>query len=282
MGCPGSKASIEFRGRGVTIAPWPAAPAITPHSTSTRILLVGHSCGFNSTFEFFGSTLCVPKQPVTKITMFAAVMAVSLGIMATDAPCDILAAHGTPCVAAHSVVRALFQGYSGPLYQVVRTTDRKSLNISLVPGTGYADAAAQSTFCSAPETTPNAAQSDRKRGVNVNATVNAMTAPSGAEKKGQTHAEIPWAPGPCCGFENCPDRCDQRSPGACPAVPGCVGCASCGTPTHVPPLATCMITRIFDQTGNGNHLHVVGQPSGLEPVSAVDVSPYHRAFFQSH
>ena len=27
-----------------------------------------------------------------------------------------------------------------------------------------------------------------------------------------------------------------------------------------------MITRIFDQSGNGNHLHVVGQPSGLEPV----------------
>ena len=27
-----------------------------------------------------------------------------------------------------------------------------------------------------------------------------------------------------------------------------------------------MITRIFDQTTNGNHLHVIGEPSGLEPV----------------
>ena len=34
--------------------------------------------------------------------------------------CDIYKENGTPCVAAHSVVRALFSDYSGPLYQVVR------------------------------------------------------------------------------------------------------------------------------------------------------------------
>jgi hypothetical protein len=27
-----------------------------------------------------------------------------------------------------------------------------------------------------------------------------------------------------------------------------------------------MITRIFDQSGNNNHLHVIGEPSGMEPV----------------
>ena len=26
------------------------------------------------------------------------------------------------------------------------------------------------------------------------------------------------------------------------------------------------MTRIFDQSGNGNHLHVIGESSGLEPV----------------
>ncbi len=33
-------------------------------------------------------------------------------------PCDIYAAGGTPCVAAHSTVRALLRAYPGPLYQV--------------------------------------------------------------------------------------------------------------------------------------------------------------------
>ena len=33
-------------------------------------------------------------------------------------PCDIYAAAGTPCVAAHSVTRALYSGYRGPLYQL--------------------------------------------------------------------------------------------------------------------------------------------------------------------
>ena len=35
-------------------------------------------------------------------------------------PCDIFAAAGTPCVAAHSVVRALYQNYTGALYRVLR------------------------------------------------------------------------------------------------------------------------------------------------------------------
>ena len=32
--------------------------------------------------------------------------------------CDIYAGSGTPCVAAHSTVRALYAAYNGPLYQV--------------------------------------------------------------------------------------------------------------------------------------------------------------------
>ncbi len=62
-------------------------------------------------------------------------------------PCDIYAAAGTPCVAAHSTVRALFAAYSGSLYQVKRASDGTTLNIGTLVAGGYANAAAQNTFC---------------------------------------------------------------------------------------------------------------------------------------
>jgi non-reducing end alpha-L-arabinofuranosidase len=70
-------------------------------------------------------------------------------------PCDIYASAGDPCVAAHSTTRALYATYNGPLYQVLRQLDGKTLDIPVVqpaaspvpdPG-GYADAAAQERFC---------------------------------------------------------------------------------------------------------------------------------------
>src|SRR5215469_15321276 len=66
-------------------------------------------------------------------------------------PCDIYAAAGDPCVAAHSTTRALFAAYNGPLYQVLRQSDGKTLDIRVVQpgvdGGGYANAAAQDGFC---------------------------------------------------------------------------------------------------------------------------------------
>ncbi|MGB6192340.1 MAG: arabinofuranosidase catalytic domain-containing protein, partial [Terracidiphilus sp.] len=66
-------------------------------------------------------------------------------------PCDIYAAAGDACVAAHSTTRALYASYDGPLYQVMRQSDGKKLDIGVVqPGQdagGYADAAAQDAFC---------------------------------------------------------------------------------------------------------------------------------------
>src|SRR5690349_4835549 len=44
-------------------------------------------------------------------------------------PCDIYASGGTPCVAAHSTVRALFGAYSGRLYQVTRASDSAKTDI---------------------------------------------------------------------------------------------------------------------------------------------------------
>eukprot|EP00041_Stephanoeca_diplocostata_P011945 m.198353 g.198353 ORF g.198353 m.198353 type:complete len:334 (-) comp18743_c0_seq3:431-1432(-) len=73
----------------------------------------------------------------------------SVGITAAaEGPCDIFATGGTPCVAAHSTVRALFGAYNGPLYQV-RAKDGSTQDIhTLAPG-GFADSATQDTFCKA-------------------------------------------------------------------------------------------------------------------------------------
>jgi hypothetical protein len=67
---------------------------------------------------------------------------------ATQEPCDIYAAAGTSCVAAHSTTRALYAAYSGNLYQVRRSSDNTTLNIGTVSAGGVANAAAQDSFCS--------------------------------------------------------------------------------------------------------------------------------------
>ncbi len=72
-----------------------------------------------------------------------------------EGPCDIYAAAGSPCAAAHSTTRALYASYNGPLYQVMRQSDGKTLDIGVVQPSaspvpdagGYADAPAQDAFC---------------------------------------------------------------------------------------------------------------------------------------
>jgi len=66
---------------------------------------------------------------------------------ATQEPCDIYAAAGTPCVAAHSTTRALYAAYNGPLYQVRRSSDTTTRDIGVLSAGGYANAAAQDSFC---------------------------------------------------------------------------------------------------------------------------------------
>jgi hypothetical protein len=60
-------------------------------------------------------------------------------------PCDLFAS-ATPCVAAISTTRALYRDYTGPLYQVIRGSDKTTHNIGLLPD-GYVNAAEQDTFC---------------------------------------------------------------------------------------------------------------------------------------
>ena len=67
---------------------------------------------------------------------------------AEEGPCDILAAAGNPCVAAHSTVRALFGQYAGPLYRVTRpNANNASANISVLAPGAFADVGAHEKFC---------------------------------------------------------------------------------------------------------------------------------------
>jgi non-reducing end alpha-L-arabinofuranosidase len=93
------------------------------------------------------------------LTLIGAALTMATSAAAAPArpqgPCDIYAAAGAPCVAAHSTTRALYAAYNGPLYQVLRQSDGKTLDIGVVQPVsspspdagGYANAAAQDAFC---------------------------------------------------------------------------------------------------------------------------------------
>jgi len=68
------------------------------------------------------------------------------GTTATVRPCDAFAAGKTPCVAAHSTVRALYGAYGGSLYRVERS-DGTSKDIGLLAPGGFARSADQDLFC---------------------------------------------------------------------------------------------------------------------------------------
>lgn len=63
-------------------------------------------------------------------------------------PCDIYKSGNTPCVAAHSTVRALYASYNGFLYQVRRASDKTTKDIPLLNAGGFVDASVQQAFCS--------------------------------------------------------------------------------------------------------------------------------------
>jgi hypothetical protein len=74
------------------------------------------------------------------------VFAVHQKTEAAKCPCDIYEEGGTPCVAAHSTVRALYSTYNGPLYQVRRSSDNALLDVSVLSVGGFANAVMQDTF----------------------------------------------------------------------------------------------------------------------------------------
>lgn len=74
-------------------------------------------------------------------------ISVHRALAASSLPCDIYASAGTPCVAAHSTVRALLSAYNGKLYQVKRASDNTTEDIGVLSVGGDANAAAQDAFC---------------------------------------------------------------------------------------------------------------------------------------
>jgi non-reducing end alpha-L-arabinofuranosidase len=102
-------------------------------------------------------TLHSPLLSIRRVLLLlGAALALAVGALAAGSappaaaaslPCDSYASGGTPCVAAHSTTRALYASYSGALYQVKRASDGATTNISTLSAGGYANAAAQDSFC---------------------------------------------------------------------------------------------------------------------------------------
>jgi hypothetical protein len=91
-----------------------------------------------------------------RLLSLGAALALVLGVLvalpgtsqaAASLPCDIYGTAGTPCVAAHSTVRALFGTYAGPLYQLTRASDHATHDVGLLAAGGYANAADHDAFC---------------------------------------------------------------------------------------------------------------------------------------
>ena len=79
--------------------------------------------------------------------MLALLLSAACIATSSQGPCDIFGAAGTPCVAAHSPVRALYQSYNGSLYSVQRHSDSALKDIGVLGPGGFANAAVQDKFC---------------------------------------------------------------------------------------------------------------------------------------
>ncbi|EEA26249.1 Alpha-L-arabinofuranosidase [Talaromyces marneffei ATCC 18224] len=82
----------------------------------------------------------------SSFSAFALGLALACTPVRADKPCDIYAAGGTPCYAAHSTVRALYDNYMGALYQIIRGSDGATYDIDTLPN-GVAHISAQDSFC---------------------------------------------------------------------------------------------------------------------------------------
>jgi hypothetical protein len=96
-------------------------------------------------------TPATPGPPPSGITALCAPGAITPAPMppaagAPQGPCDIYAAEGGPCVAAHSTARALYGTFNGALYQVKKLDGTTAEVTPLAPG-GFANAAIQDAFC---------------------------------------------------------------------------------------------------------------------------------------
>jgi len=78
---------------------------------------------------------------------FSAIVAAAPIGSRAPGPCDIWAEAKTPCVAAHSVTRALYSGFTGALYQVKRLPDDNTTLDIGVNEAGFARSDLQDAYC---------------------------------------------------------------------------------------------------------------------------------------
>lgn len=83
----------------------------------------------------------------SKFLFMSLVLGMGDWAIALGGPCDIYQAAGTPCVAAYSMVRALYSSYSGNLYQVRRASDKTTKNIGVPVVGGFVKSIDQDSFC---------------------------------------------------------------------------------------------------------------------------------------
>ncbi|MEU7476854.1 arabinofuranosidase catalytic domain-containing protein [Lentzea sp. NPDC042327] len=93
-----------------------------------------------------GLSLALAVLPVGSAASTPAAAPAPVAAAATGT-CDIYASGGTPCIAAHSTVRALYGSYGGNLYQVRRSSDSTTRDIAVLTAGGNANAATQDAFC---------------------------------------------------------------------------------------------------------------------------------------
>lgn len=98
---------------------------------------------------------------------------------AAKCPCDIYKDGGTPCVAAHSTVRALYASFDGPLYQIKRKSDNKTTDIKVLKAGGYVNTAAVDSFLKGTTGTISIIydQSEKKNDLTVSLWGSAKTSP---------------------------------------------------------------------------------------------------------
>lgn len=77
---------------------------------------------------------------------FALGLALACSSVRADGPCDIYAAGGTPCYAAHSTVRALYDSYTDPLYEIIRGSDGATEDVFPLSN-GVAQISTLESFC---------------------------------------------------------------------------------------------------------------------------------------
>ena len=82
----------------------------------------------------------------TSFKVVALLAATAVVSNANEGPCDIYAKAKTPCVAAHSLTRALYSSYSGNLYQV-RRADGQTKDIPVEEPGGFVKSSVQDDFC---------------------------------------------------------------------------------------------------------------------------------------